>query len=587
VRVFLDLMWYFKQHKRRYLVGIFMLVLVAFLNLIPPQVVGIIVDAVRHHTLTQGMLFRWLGLLVLTGLITYVLRYFWRLLLFGSAVGLSTVLRNRLYEHFSLLSPQFYHRHRIGDLMAHATNDIQAVEATAGEGILTLVDSVTTGSIVTLTMATTISWKLTLVALLPMPLMALATSFYGSRLHKTFKLAQEAFSKINERVQENISGVRVVKAFGQEEVEKRDFAELSQEVVEKNVAVAKIDALFDPTISLIVGISFFLSISVGAVFVVQHTDPLSIGQLTTFTMYLGQLIWPMLAFGWLFNIVERGRASNDRVRELLAIEPEIVDAPNALDVPPTGAIDYRIQSFAYPDAAAPVLQNLFFTLHPGQTLGVVGKTGSGKTTLLRLLLREFDCHDGDIQIGGNSIYHYKLQQLRQTMAYVPQDHFLFSTTIAENIAFGNTAASASDVHQAAQTASIHEDILRFPDGYKTMVGERGVTLSGGQKQRISIARALLMDADVLILDNSLSAVDAKTEVQILDALRTTRSGKTTLIASHRLSAIEHADLILVLDGGHVIERGTHADLMARDGWYALMYQRQQLESLVEEGGVIA
>ncbi|OFW80956.1 MAG: multidrug ABC transporter permease/ATP-binding protein [Alicyclobacillus sp. RIFOXYA1_FULL_53_8] len=587
MRVFLDLMWYFKQHKRRYLVGIFMLVLVAFLNLIPPQVVGIIVDAVRHHTLTQGMLFRWLGLLVLTGLITYVLRYFWRLLLFGSAVGLSTVLRNRLYEHFSLLSPQFYHRHRIGDLMAHATNDIQAVEATAGEGILTLVDSVTTGSIVTLTMATTISWKLTLVALLPMPLMALATSFYGSRLHKTFKLAQEAFSKINERVQENISGVRVVKAFGQEEVEKRDFAELSQEVVEKNVAVAKIDALFDPTISLIVGISFFLSISVGAVFVVQHTDPLSIGQLTTFTMYLGQLIWPMLAFGWLFNIVERGRASNDRVRELLAIEPEIVDAPNALDVPPTGAIDYRIQSFAYPDAAAPVLQNLFFTLHPGQTLGVVGKTGSGKTTLLRLLLREFDCHDGDIQIGGNSIYHYKLQQLRQTMAYVPQDHFLFSTTIAENIAFGNTAASASDVHQAAQTASIHEDILRFPDGYKTMVGERGVTLSGGQKQRISIARALLMDADVLILDNSLSAVDAKTEVQILDALRTTRSGKTTLIASHRLSAIEHADLILVLDGGHVIERGTHADLMARDGWYALMYQRQQLESLVEEGGVIA
>jgi len=585
VRVFIDLMWYFKQHKRRYLVGIAMLVVVALLNLIPPQVVGILVDGVRHRTLTQGRLFRWLSLVVLTGLITYILRYLWRLLLFGSAVGLSTVLRNRLYEHFSLLSPQFYHRHRIGDLMAHATNDIQAVESTAGEGILTLVDSVTTGGIVSLTMATTISWKLTLVALLPMPFMAVATSFYGSRLHKTFKLAQEAFSKINERVQENISGVRVIKAFGQEEVEKQEFADLSQEVVEKNVAVAKIDALFDPTISLIVGISFFLSISVGAVFVVQHA--LSIGQLTTFTMYLGQLIWPMLAFGWLFNIVERGRASNDRVRELLAIQPEIVDAPNALDVPPTGAIEYRIHSFSYPDAAVPVLQNLSFTLDPGQTLGLVGKTGSGKTTLLRLLLREFDCQDGDIQIGGTSIYHYKLSRLRRTMAYVPQDHFLFSTTIAENIAFGNMDASLIDVEQAAQTASIHEDILRFEEGYKTMVGERGVTLSGGQKQRISIARALLLNADILILDDSLSAVDAKTEVQILDALRTQRSGKTTLISSHRLSAIEHADLILVLDAGRVVERGTHADLMARDGWYALMYQRQQLESFVEEGGLLA
>lgn len=583
--MFLDLMWYFRQNKRRYFIGISLLVIVAFLNLIPPQVVGLMVNAVGKHSLESSMMTRWLALIALVAIVSYVLRYIWRIMLYGSSIRLSTVLRDRLYKHFTLMSPEFYHRYRIGDLMAHATNDIQAIEATAGDGILTLVDSITTGGIVTLTMALTISWKLTLVALIPMPFMAWATSFYGSRLHKRFKVAQEAFAEINEKVQENISGVRVIKAFGQEEVEKREFSALSQDVVDKNVAVAKIDALFDPTITLIVGISFFLSVAVGAVFVVHRT--LTIGALTTFTMYLGQLIWPMLAFGWLFNIVERGRASNDRVRELLSIPPAIVDAKDAVDDAPTGDLTFAVQSFAYPDSTSPSLLDIAFTLQQGQTLGIVGKTGSGKTTLLRLLLREFDCHDGDVRINEISIYKYKMDCLREALAYVPQDHFLFSASIRENIAFGNPNASMEQITQAAKIASIHEDILRFERGYETVVGERGVTLSGGQKQRISIARALLAEAEVLILDDSLSAVDAKTETLILDALKENRSGKTTLIASHRLSAIEHADLILVLENGRIREQGTHSQLMEKSGWYAEMYRRQQLESLVEEGGVFA
>jgi ATP-binding cassette subfamily B multidrug efflux pump len=582
LRVFFDLMWFFKQEKKSYLAGISLLVMVALFNLVPPLIVGRIVDQVKHHTLSSKALVRWLVIILVVALIVYVLRYLWRILLFGNAIKLSTLLRSRLYKHFSLMSPQFYHNHRIGDLMAHSTNDIRAIEATATDGILTLVDSITTGSVVIATMAIMINWKLTLVALIPMPIMAIATSHYGTLLHRRFAKAQAAFSDINDKVQENISGMRVIKAFGQEDYEERTFTELSTDVVDKNVAVAKIDALFDPTITLIVGLSFFLTVAVGAVFVVN--GPLTIGGLTTFTMYLGQLIWPMLAFGWLFNIVERGRASNDRVNALFAIAPDIVDSESARDAPPTGAIQWSIPSFKYPNTETPVLEHIDVSINKGATLGIVGKTGSGKTTLLRLLLREFDLQEGAISIGGQRIHETKLAALRGTIAYVPQDHFLFSTTISGNIAFGKPTASIAEIERVAQIASIHEDIMRFEDGYQTVVGERGVTLSGGQKQRISIARALLLDADILILDDSLSAVDAKTEVDILDALQSMPTQRTTLIATHRLSAVEKADRIIVLEHGTIVEEGTHSQLLTANGWYATMYQRQQLESFVAEGG---
>ncbi|KPV43708.1 ABC transporter ATP-binding protein [Alicyclobacillus ferrooxydans] len=582
MRVFLDLMWYFKAHKWRYLSGILVLIAISVIMLIPPQIVGMLVDRVSHKTLTTALLIRY-GVVILTiAVILYILRYIWRILLFGAAVRLATQLRNQLYDHFTRMSPEFYHERRIGDLMAHSTNDIQAVEQTAMQGIMTFVDSIATGVAVIITMAVSLDWKLTIIALLPLPLVAWSSSYYGSLMHHRFGKAQAAFSDLNDRVQENISGVRVIKAFGQEQVEEVNFRHLSQDVVDKNMAVAKIDALFDPTISLVTGISFFLTIAVGAVFVVH--GHLTLGQLTAFTMYLGQLVWPMLAFGWLFNIVERGHASYDRIRVLLATPAAITDHSDAVDAVPEGQIEFHMDAFQYPSQAAPLLKDLHLSVEAGQTLGIVGRTGSGKTTLFKLLLREFDAAEGSIRIGGRPITKYKLNSLRKGMSYVPQDHFLFSASIAENIAFAKPTASFEEIQMAAKIAAIHDDIVRFPAGYGTIVGERGVTLSGGQKQRISIARAILVDADILILDDCLSAVDAKTEQAILESLKANRSARTTLIATHRLSTIEHADYIIVLDDGCIVEQGTHEQLVLQNGWYKDMYQRQQLESLVEQGG---
>ncbi|WP_160719840.1 ABC transporter transmembrane domain-containing protein [Bacillus sp. USDA818B3_A] len=582
MKVFLELAWFFKQEKKAYISGILVLLFVAVLQLIPPKIIGILTDDIHEGTITAGRLIQWMIVLIAVGLMMYILRYYWRIMIFGSSVKLSRLLRDRLYYHFTKMSPSFYQKSRIGDLMAHATNDLSAIQQTAGMGVLTLVDSLSTGGFVIIAMAFTISWKLTLICLIPLPFMVILTSWFGTMLHKSFHKAQEAFSSLNDKTQESITGIKVIKTFGQEQEDIEDFRKQSEDVVQKNIVVAKIDSLYDPTISIIVGISFFLSITFGAKYVLN--GELTIGELIAFTTYLGLLIWPMLAFGWLFNIVERGRASYDRVIALLNEKVEITDRPDAIDDMPMGDIEYRINEFTYPGDVRHILTEIFFSLKKGETLGIVGKTGSGKTTLLKLLIREFEGFQGEILFGGNPIHTYKLEKLREAIGYVPQDHFLFSATVAENIAFTNPEVSSDEIERAAKLANIHEDILQFTDGYQTVVGERGVSLSGGQKQRISIARALLMNPEVLVLDDSLSAVDAKTEEAILSSLRQNREGKTTIITSHRLSAIQHANLILVIDEGKIMERGKHEELMENDGWYKEMYLRQQLEELVEHGG---
>ncbi|MCM3717051.1 ABC transporter transmembrane domain-containing protein [Fictibacillus phosphorivorans] len=580
MKVFIQLMWFFKQERIRYVGGIVMLAFVSLGLLVPPKIVGLVVDHIKEGTLTEDLLWRYGGLLIAIAIGIYVLRYIWRILIFGAAVKLAMLLRNKLYEHFTKKSQEFYQKRRVGDLMAHSTNDLQAIQQTAGDGVLTLVDSLMMGGFTLIAMATTISWKLTLVSLLPLPVMAWATNKYGTMLHKRFHSAQEAFSSLNDKVQESISGTRVIKAFGQEEDDIKSFNELSKDAVRKNMAVARIDSMFDPTISLIIGFSFFLAVSYGSSLVIK--DDLTIGELVSFTSYLGLLIWPMLAFGWLFNIVERGRASYDRIESLLAVREEIEDE-GTLDKLPKGNIEFHLKEFRYPGKDS-VLKDVHFTLQSGQSIGVVGKTGSGKTTLCRMLLREHHIKRGNVFIDGEDICDYRLQTLRSAIGYVPQDHFLFSATIAENIAFGKIEATFAEIKGAAQTASIHKDITQFKYGYETVVGERGVTLSGGQKQRISIARSLVIDPEILILDDSLSAVDAKTEEEILHNLKEERKDKTTIITAHRLSSIAHCDLIVVMDNGTIVQRGTHQSLLCEEGWYKETYERQALETLIAQGG---
>ena len=581
MEIFRKLGWFFKQEKKSYIIGIILLLFVSVLQLVPPFVIGVVVDLINEEAVTGKALLGWIGLLVVAAILAYVFRYLWRIKIYGSAVKLARQLRSRLYEHFTNMPTSFYQRKRTGDLMAHATNDLSAVQQTAGNGVLTFVDSLSTGGFVIIAMSF-IDWRLTLLSLLPMPFIAISTSYYGKLIHVRFKDAQAAFSDLNDKTQESVTGIKVIKTFGQEKEDVESFRASSRDVVNKNIAVARIDALYDPTIGLMAGLSYFLTIAAGAKFVLDGS--LTIGQLVAFSTYLGLLIWPMLAFGWLFNIVQRGNASYDRIMDLLQEQPEIIDEDHAIKERASGDIEYDLISFSYPNEETPALRDIHITIHKGETLGIVGRTGAGKTTLLKLLIREFTEMNGDIRIGGHSIGDYALASLREAIGYVPQDHFLFSATVGENIAFATPEASQGDIERAAHLANIHDDILGFTDGYATIVGERGVSLSGGQKQRLSIARALIMDPEILILDDSLSAVDAKTEEIILQNLRTERAMKTTIITAHRLSAVQHANQIIVMDEGKIIQSGTHEELMKEHGWYRDMYNQQQLEELVEQGG---
>ncbi|MEH7456098.1 ABC transporter transmembrane domain-containing protein [Bacillus sp. JJ1127] len=583
MKVFFNLAWFFKQEKRAYITGIILLFGVALLELVAPKVIGIVVDEINNQTLTSEKLLKWVVLLAAVGITMYILRYIWRIMIFGSSLKLARQLRKKLYEHFTNMSPSFYQSHRTGDLMAHATNDIQAIQQTAGSGVLTLVDSLAVGGCVLVAMGFTISWKLTLVSLIPMPIVAISTNYYGTLLHRRFHKAQQAFSEINDKVQESMSGMKVIRSLGQEKEDLQAFRKKSEDVVHKNMLVARIDSLFDPTIALIVGFSFLIAVCYGSLLVVR--GELTVGELITFTAYLGTLVWPMLAFGWLFNIMERGRASYDRVEKILSQASDVVNKEDAIHNVASGDISFAIDTFSYKKNETLHLEDIYFTLKKGETLGIVGRTGAGKTTLLKCLIREYDHFNGGLKVGNQDIRDMTLHGIRSAISYVPQDHFLFSASIGENIAFGKGDATYKEITRAADIACIHDDIVRFPEGYDTVVGERGVSLSGGQKQRISIARALLTDAEILILDDCLSAVDAKTEETILTALKRERAQKTTIITAHRLSAIQHANLILVVEEGEIVQRGTHEQLMEQNGWYKEMYESQQLEALVEKGGI--
>lgn len=527
MRLFAQLSWYFRREWRRYLGAIALLVIIAVLQLIPPKVVGIVVDGVTQQHYTAEKVWMWIGALVLIAVMVYLLRYVWRVLLFGASYQLAVELREDFYRQLSRQHPAFYLRHRTGDLIARATNDVDRVVFAAGEGVLTLVDSLVMGCAVLIVMSTQISWQLTLLALLPMPLMALAIKRNGDALHERFRVAQAAFSSLNDRTQESLTSIRMIKAFGLEDRQSAQFAADAADTGAKNMRVARIDARFDPTIYIAIGAANLLAIGGGSWMVIHGS--LTLGQLTSFVMYLGLMIWPMLALAWMFNIVERGSAAYGRIRTMLEEAPAVDDGTEAVPAG-RGVLQVAIRDFIYPQASKPSLEQVNFTLQPGQMLGICGPTGAGKSTILALLQRHFDVTHGEIRFHDLPLPILQLDSWRARLAVVNQTPFLFSDTVANNIALGKPDATQAQIERVAQLASVHDDILRLPQGYETEVGERGVMLSGGQKQRISIARALLLEAEILILDDALSAVDGRTEHQILHNLRQWGRGGRSLSA---------------------------------------------------------
>ncbi len=578
--LFFKLGWYFKSQWRRYAAAVTMLIGVDLLEMSIPWITGLIIDHVVEGSLRPDLLWRLVLALCGIGVAVYVMRYLWRILLFYSSFHLAEIMRRRLYEHFTRMSPRFFREHRTGDLMARATNDISALEMTAGEGVLSGIDGLVTGVLVIGIMTSMISWELTLLALLPFPFMAWYFMRIGERLHAGFRDAQERFSDLNDRVQESVSGIRMVRAFGLERKEDHDFLQIADRAAEANMRVAATDSLYDPAIFITVGSSFLLCIGAGAYLI--ERDQLTLGQLTSFTMYLGFLIWPMFAYGWLLNILERGSAAWERIDALLRTPSPVADH-GELDAIADSSIRIDVTSFQYPGTQTAALHDVHLLVPSGSMLGVVGATGAGKSTLISLLLRHDEGEQCRICVGGRPVQQYTLATLHASIALVPQDPFLFTATIAENIALGRPTASLEEIRAVAALAAIDQDIQRFPQGYDTLVGERGITLSGGQKQRVAIARALLLDAPILILDDALSAVDVATERSILSHLQAARAGRTTLVLCHRLSAVEEADQIIVLSHGTVTERGTHASLLTLGGWYARMFEYQQLERVVEAG----
>ncbi len=571
------LSWFFRRYWKRYAVAFAALLMISGLMMVPPWITGQLVDAVASDTLTYERLISEIGLLLGIGIIVYGLRVVWRRQLYGASFKLAALLRSRIYNHLTLMSPDFFQRHHTGDLMARATNDVTAVEMTAGEAILALFDGVLTGVIVLIMMVVLVSWKLTLLALLPWPLMGYFMWRFGHQLHNTFSEAQRQFSLLNDKTQESISAIRLIKAYGQQPQMARAYSDVTRDVSAANLAVAKVEVKYDPVIYLTVSSSFLLAVAGGAWWIYQ--GELTIGELTTFTMYLTFLIWPMFAYGWTLNLIERGTAAHRRIDELLQTVPAIKDVGRR-DVVMTTHIDAQVRQFAY-DGSASTLHKINFQIPPGHTLGIVGHTGSGKSTLIQLLLRMCEGDEASIFLDHHNIKTFKLETLRAQFGLVPQDPFLFSTTIAENIALGRPKASMEQIRAAAQLACIDDEILNFSDQYHTLVGERGITLSGGQKQRIAIARALLINPPLLILDDALSAVDLNTEQQILTHIKQARHGRSNIIICHRLSAVLEADEIIVLRHGTVAERGNHTQLQQLDGWYAQMFRYQQIEATVQ------
>ena len=572
--VLFKLKWFFKEHWKRYTVAIIIMMLTSVVEIIPPFLIGGAIDEMTTGAMTEDRLLYYVGLFIFMIIFMYVGNFVWQYQLFGGSITLEKVLRRRLMHQFLKMTPSFYEKNRTGDLMARATNDLNAVSLTAGFGIMTLIDSTFYLIAIIIAMGLFVSWKLTLLAMIPIPIMAYVMQVIGKVVHERFMTAQDAFGGLNDDVLESVAGVRVVRAYVQEEADEKRFADHSEEVFKKNMDVVKVNALFMPLTKIGTSICYLVAFGYGAVLV--SNGDLTVGQLVTFTVYLGLAIWPMFAIGELINTLQQGNASLDRVHETLDTVDAVLNAEKTESVDTPTSIGFNEFTFQYPLSQVQNLKHISLNVPKGHTLGIVGKTGAGKTTFIRQLLRQYPLGEGEITIGGVNLSQLPKEEVLDWIGYVPQDHVLFSRSIRDNIKFGKEDATEEDIREAIRLAYFEKDLEVLPQGIETMVGEKGVSLSGGQKQRVSIARALIKNPEILILDDSLSAVDAKTEAKIIENIQNERAGKTTIIATHRLSGIQHAEHIIVIDNGEVVEEGTHDELVALGGWYKEQYDRQQL-----------
>lgn len=568
---------FFIRHKWKYIIGVVWLLIVDIVQLIVPQILRTVTDLLETEMLTTNELIKYAGYIVLTGLFIGLGRYYWRIYIMGTSRELEYYIRNKLFAHLQTLSTNYFNRHKTGDLMAHGTEDINRVRMALGPGIVMVTDAIFMTFAALIMMIRTTNLQLAMLALIPLPFLAITVGKFGKIIFKRSKLVQESFSDLSDKTQENFSGIRVVKSFVQEKEETNKFTTSNQRNFDTNMSLVKIHGLFEPMVNFISALSYLIVIWYGGTLVIRGT--ISLGDFVAFNSYLGLLVWPMMAIGFVINILQRGAASMERINTILAEKPEIYDHKDVIEKKDIdGEIEFKNVSFKYSGSNEYALKDISFRINKGSTLGVVGRTGSGKTTLVNLLLRLYEIDEGEILVDGVNTTQIPLKALRENIGYVSQDNFLFSTSIKKNMAFAFEAEVDEErIYEAAKISEIYDNIMEFPDKFETQLGERGITLSGGQRQRTAMSRAIVKNPEILILDDSLSAVDTHTEEKILSNLEEVMDNRTNIIIAHRISTVKNSDEIIVLDEGKIVERGTHEELLDINGLYKDIYEKQLLE----------